>query len=73
MLDYFLGPSKILPDDLFPQFNLSAEMFGKSICLALFPPTFHPAGSLMTGTSAARAIPGYQEDEVTAHRVLAAY
>lgn len=39
----------------------------------LFSPRFYPGGSLMTGTSLARAIPRNQEAEVTAHGVLAAY
>lgn len=43
MLGYFLGPSKILPGDLFQLFNLSGELFGKSICLAF---CFHPVSIL---------------------------
>lgn len=29
MWSYFLGPAKILPDDLFQSFNLSGEIFRK--------------------------------------------
>lgn len=74
MPDYFFSSAKTLPDDLFQLFNLSGEF----VCLFVFKanmsdnffffflPRFRPGGSLMTGTSLARAIPGYRGDEETA-------